>query len=106
MPVTWIFQHDNDPKHMANSVKYFLSEQRISVLNWPTNSLDLNPIENLWYIVKKKVSNKRNTSQNELYEAFIEAWNSIPLEKCMKLIESMPRRCSAVIENKGYATKY
>lgn len=106
LPVTWIFQHDNDPKHTARSVKSFLSEQRVTMLDWPANSPDLNPIENLWYVVKKKVSVKRNSSQNELYKAFVEAWNSIPLDKCMKLLESMPRRCRAVINNKGYATKY
>ncbi|RVE54318.1 hypothetical protein evm_001145 [Chilo suppressalis] len=49
-------KHDNDPKYTADSIKCFLSEQRISVLDWPANSPDL-------------VSVKRNTSQNELYEA-------------------------------------
>ncbi|CAH0403431.1 unnamed protein product [Chilo suppressalis] len=42
-----ILKHDNDPKHTANSVKCFLSEQRISVLDWPPNGPGLNPIENL-----------------------------------------------------------
>ncbi|KAI8423451.1 hypothetical protein MSG28_012583 [Choristoneura fumiferana] len=50
--------HDNDPKHTARTVKEFLTSQSVSVLDWPANSPDLNPIEHLWCEVKKKAGGR------------------------------------------------
>lgn len=106
MPVNWLYQHDNDPKHTAGRVKTWLQRQSIIVLDWPSNSPDLNPIENLWHQVKSKVGEKNYGNLDDLFEAVKQAWEAIPIEYCQNLIKSMPKRCQAVKDNKGYPTKY
>ncbi len=51
----FIFQQDLAPAHTAKSTKSWLNDHGVGVLDWPANSPDLNPIENLWGIVKRKM---------------------------------------------------
>ncbi len=83
-----------------------LNDNGVAVLDCPTNSPDLNPIENLWGIVKRKMRNKRPKNSDELKATVKETWASIPPQQCQKLITSMPRRIEAVIKAKGSPTKY
>ncbi len=59
----FIFQQNLAPAHTAKSTKSWFNDHGIGVLDWPANSPNLNPIENLWGIVKRKMRNKRPKMQ-------------------------------------------
>lgn len=101
----WL-QSDNDPKHTAKATKAFLSKQKWKLLDWPSQSPDLNPIEHAFYLLKQAVSKKSPKNKGELKKVVQQAWSALPVAKLESLVLSMPRRLRAVIANKGYATKY
>jgi len=101
-----IFMQDNAPCHKAKSVLNYLEQQKVEVLDWPAQSPDLNPIENLWKVLGERVMSKNPTNTEKLWELLQCEWNKIDVDFCKKLIDSCHRRCSEVIKNKGSFTKY
>lgn len=108
-----VFQHDNDPKHTAKVTKAYLesiglTEAEGTLLYWPAQSPDLNPIEHMWAYLKIKLGKypTRPTSCEELWKRIICEWYAIPVEFCRKLISSLPDRLAAVHKAHGKHTKY
>ncbi len=102
----WVFQHDNDPKHTARATKEWLRKKHFKVLEWPSQSPDLNPIENLWRELKVHVAQRQPQNITALEEICMEEWAKIPATVCENLVKTYRKCLTSVIANKGYITKY
>lgn len=99
-----LFINDGTPAYKA--VTKFLNDQNINILEWPDNSSDLNPIENVWNFLKNKVQETRPSNMNELKETVKTLWVTMDSNYFARLAESMPKRLEMVIQCKGDITKY
>ena len=103
-----VLQHDNDSKHTSRIARQWLEDHNIEVLEWPSQSPDLNPTEHLWAHLKRQLAAypTEPTSMHELWERVETEWEKIPAQVCVDLIESMSRRIAAVLRAKGGYTEY
>ena len=104
----YIFQEDNAPIHTAHIAKDWKKDNNIASLPWPAQSPDLNPIENLWDVLERRVRKHKPLPRNQdnLWQILQEEWLKLDIDICNNLVDSMPRRIAAVIANKGNPTKY
>ena len=74
---------------------------------WPPSSPDLNPIENLWSILKQKIyeGGRQFTSKQQLWEAILTSCKEIQAETVQKLTGSMDARIVKLLSNKGSYVK-
>ena len=101
-----VSQHDNNPKHTSKTTIALLKRLRVKVTDWPSMSPDLNSMEHLWVILKRKLEVCKVSNIRQLRDAVMEEWNIIPVATSEALVNSMPRRGKAVPDNDGGHTKY
>ncbi len=70
-------------------------------MEWPSMSPDLNPIEHLWGILNWKVEERKVSNIHQRRDVFMEEWKRTPVATCEALVNSMPKRVKAVLENNG-----
>lgn len=110
-----IFMQDNAPIHTSKLLREYLAEMHFNILTWPPYSPDLNPIENLWSMLKERIlkrypelstMSKNEETLRKLCEAAVIVWHDFEIELVNRLIESVPRRVEAIYKAGGWYTKY
>uniref|UniRef100_A0A8R1IPB2 DDE_3 domain-containing protein n=3 Tax=Caenorhabditis japonica TaxID=281687 RepID=A0A8R1IPB2_CAEJA len=97
---------DNDPKHTSGHVANWFRRRRVDLLEWPSQSPYFNPIEHMWEELERRLKGVRTSNANQKFAQLEAAWKSIPMMVVQTLLDSMPRRCQADNDAKGYPTKY
>ena len=106
-----VFMQDNAPIHKTTAVMEYLNKN-VEVMPWPAYSPDLNPIENVWAQMQRKVYQRmrlgvRLRNQNDLSNLARRCfYESCSKEYLKKLYLSLPKRIAHVSEGKGMRTKY
>ncbi|KAI5624640.1 hypothetical protein C0J50_15786, partial [Silurus asotus] len=106
------FQQELPPAHTAKTriiSDWFLEhDNEFTVLKWPLQSPDLNPIEDLWDVVEReiRIMDVQPTNLQQLRDAIMSIGTKISEECFQDLVESMPRRIKAVLKAKGGPTRY
>lgn len=109
---TWTLQQDGDKAH-AKARSVIDSHNRkcrgstVSVLrDWPSNSPDLSPIENVWAYVDREVAKLGCKTFEEFKDAIKFKFQRVPRKMCERLFASVPERMRSCIELDGYKTPY
>ncbi len=102
----FIFQEDLAPAHTAKGTQSWFNDNGVSVLDWPANSPDLNPVENLWVLSRRRWETSDPTMQMTWRPLWKQPGLPLHQRNATGLIASMPRRIDAVIHAKGGPTKY
>ncbi len=102
------FQQDNAPCHKAQIISdWFLEhDNEFTLLKWPPQSPDLNPIEHIWDVEEREIHIMvvQPTNLQQLCDAIMSIWTKISEECFQHLFEPVPRRIKAVLKAKGVQT--
>ncbi|KAJ6254084.1 transposable element tc1 transposase [Anaeramoeba flamelloides] len=97
----WLFMQDGAPAHTAKTTITYLEKKCNILQNWPANSPDLNPIENLWGIMSRRLNEIDIKTVKNLEKVVREVWKNIDWLMIENLINSMERRLKLVVQLKG-----
>ena len=97
----WLLQEDNDPKHKSIKAQGWKADNEINCLSWPSQSPDLNPMENVWSVLQANVGNHKPNSVKELIQVTNKEWKALDKIFAQNLVISMKNCVSLLLSNKG-----
>ena len=103
---SWWFLQDNDPKHKSCLIQRWLFTHGVQCIDFPPYSPDLNPIENLWNDLKRRIEKHNARDINELRDHIKAEWVATNASLLVNLSHSMHQRCLAIVMNGGHKTTY
>ncbi|GBM41253.1 hypothetical protein AVEN_180546-1 [Araneus ventricosus] len=96
----YLFQQHNARSHTAQIIKTWLRARRVPVLEWPAASPVLSPIEIIWMILKRNMTQRLPRNIQQLQDYLRQEWEKISTDTLSRLVSSMPKRLAAVIRRK------
>jgi transposase len=102
----WWFQQDNAPQHTSHLATRWFHNHGVDMLDFPPYSPDLNPIENLWSILKSRIEQRLVRTVDEVERVLKEEWEALDQTLLSRLAHSMTKRCKAVVHNQGHKAPY
>ncbi|CAF3774289.1 unnamed protein product [Rotaria sp. Silwood1] len=101
-----VYRTTMTPKHTSNIFQQFNDKDILQLLEWPSNSPDVNPVENLWSIVKCNIEKTKPSNIDELELFLAEKFKNIDIDTVRNCVMSMKKRCLSLIDCKGERIKY
>lgn len=101
-----ILMEDGASSHTARFTQAWHTYYGFNKMTWPANSPDLNPIENVWRLLKYRIGKRFPRTISELRAIIIEEWDKLEPKDYLHYIHEMPQRCQAVLDNNGGHTKW
>ena len=98
--------HDGAPSHTARATRALFQAYRINALPWPSLSPDLNPIENIWGVIDRRIRSSVTLNIRDLERFVFEEWNGVAQLTLRNYIASMRCRCQAVVNATGGHTRF
>ena len=102
----WLFQQDNARFHTTPETISFLHEKGVTFIEWPPWSPDLNPIENLWNDLKRRVYNRFPQTMEQLEQLIRDEWAATDLNFISRICRSMPDRLQLLLDSEGHKIHY
>jgi len=104
-PEGFVFMCDNDPKHRALKVKKYIARNFMDSLVWPSYSPDINPLENIWSWLKRRVAKDMPKDIPSLKASIRRNWRDLTSEMILPYVDDMERRFCEVIKKQGRRIK-